>query len=86
MNISALFGHMDMLPFVYGFFIFVNIILLGWKLKTGRIFSFAVDIGVFWMVFSMHSGSMTGALAALIAATLVSAVLPMLFSKKRATA
>lgn len=83
MNILGLFSHVDALPFVYGVFIFVNLVLLVWKLKTGKIFSFALDIAVFWGIFQMHSGSMTGALAALIAATLSSAVLPMLFSRKR---
>lgn len=82
MNIGALFGHMDLLPFVYGFMIFVNLFILAYKFKKRMILSFIIDIAVFWAIFNMHSGSMTGALAALIAATFSSMFLPLIFRRR----
>jgi hypothetical protein len=86
MNVTGLFGHVDALPFIYGLFIAINLVILVLKIKHFKLFSAAVDIAVFWAIFHMHGGSMTGSLAALIAATVSSLVLPMVFRRRPRTA
>lgn len=70
-------GHMDVTPLAYGLVVFIGISLLWWKLTTGRWLSFFIDIGVFYAVFSMHGGSMTGGMAAAVAALLAGIFFPL---------
>ena len=83
MNLTGMFAHVDALPFIYGLFIAINLVVLVIKVKKFKIFSAAIDIAVFWGIFHMHGGTMTGSLAALIAATISSLVLPLMFKPKR---
>lgn len=89
MGLMGMFGHVDALPFIYGLMIALNLIILVVKIKKHKWFSVVIDCAVFYGIFSMHGGSMTGSLAALIAATVTSLALPLMFrgkTKARATA
>lgn len=63
-------------PVVYGVVILIGIATLWYKLVRGRIGSFLTEAGVFWLVFSLHGGTMTGGMAAAVAALLAGFVLP----------
>jgi hypothetical protein len=70
-------GHLDIAPLVYGLVVFIGLSIMWWKLTTGRWLSLAIDIGVFYLVFSMHGGSMTGGMAAAVAALLAGIFFPL---------
>lgn len=74
-------GHLDIMPLVYGLVVFIGLSVMWWKLTTGRWLSLAIDIGVFYLVFSMHGGSMTGGMAAAIAALLAGLFFPLLLRR-----
>ena len=76
MNIAL--GHIDLAPLLYGFIMFVGIVVMWLKLISGRWLSLAADIGVFWLVFSLHGGTMAGGFAAMVAALLAGLFLPMM--------
>lgn len=63
-------GHIDMMPLFYGVIMFLGIWSMWAKLMSGNIFGFAIEAGVFWLVFSMHGGTMAGGFSAMIAALL----------------
>lgn len=69
------------MPLVYGLVVFIGLSVMWWKLTTGRWLSLAIDIGVFYLVFSMHGGSMTGGMAAAIAALLAGLFFPLLLRR-----
>lgn len=69
-------GHIDVAPILYGVIIFLGIWSMWHKLRTGKILAFCVEIGVFWLVFAMHGGSMTGGMAAAVAALIAGTILP----------
>lgn len=81
MNFLGMFGHIDALPFIYGVMIALNLIIFIVKLKKGMLLSAAIDGAVFWGVFQMHGGTMTGSLAALIAATIASLIVPVILRR-----
>ena len=66
--ITLLHGSLE--PLLYGALIFLGLSSMYWKLSTGRYLGFAVEAGVFWLVFSLHGGTVTGGLAATVAALL----------------
>ena len=78
--LSVLYGSFE--PLLYGVLIFLGLSSIYWKLKTGRYLSFAVECGVFWLVFSLHGGTVTGGLAATVAA-LLSGIAIQLFGGRR---
>lgn len=63
-------GHIDLGPLLYGLVIFIGLWSMWRKLITGRLFGFVVEASVFWLVFSLHGGTMTGGFAATFAALL----------------
>ena len=77
MNILAMFGHVDALPIIYGLAIFVGMLIILVKIKRGWWLGAIIDVLVFWFVFTLHGGTMTGALAATIAALLAGLVFPI---------
>lgn len=78
---NVLLSHIDWGPIVYGLVIFVGLLIMWFKLINGRFLSLFIDIGVFWLVFTLHGGTMTGGFAATIAALLAGTVFPMLIRR-----
>jgi hypothetical protein len=78
---NAFLGHLDFMPIVYGLVMFVGLSVLFQKLITGQLISLAIDIGVFWFVFSLHGGTMTGGFSAMIAALLAGITFPYMFRR-----
>jgi hypothetical protein len=75
MDIFGLLGHMDMTPLVYGTIMFLGIWSMWHKLTHGRVGGFAIEAGVFALVFWLHGGSMAGGFSAMICALLAGQVL-----------
>jgi hypothetical protein len=75
---NAFLAHIDLMPLVYGIFMFVGLAYTWNKILHGRVLSVCLDIGVFWLVFNLHGHSMTGGFAAMVAAALASAFFPMM--------
>lgn len=69
-------GHLDLAPLIYGFVIFIGLWSMWSKLASGKFLAFGIEVFVFWLVFSLHGGSMTGGMAAAFAALLAGFVLP----------
>lgn len=69
-------AHIDFMPIVYGVVMFIGLAVLFRKLVTGRIISLGIDIAVFWFVFALHGGSMTGGFSAMVAALLAGITFP----------
>jgi len=69
-------GHLDLGPLIYGFIIFIGLWSMWSKLIRGMFLAFAIEVAVFWLVFSLHGGSMTGGMAAAFAALLAGFVIP----------
>lgn len=69
-------GHLDLAPLVYGFVIFLGLWSMWAKLVRGMFLAFGIEVLVFWLVFSLHGGSMTGGFSAAIAAMFAGFVLP----------
>ena len=74
--------HGSLEPLIYGLVIFMGIISMFYKLINGHILSFFIEIGVFWLVFKLHSGTMTGGFAATLAALLCGAIIPWMIRSK----
>jgi hypothetical protein len=64
-------------PVLYGVVVILGICTLWWKLITGRITSFLLEAGIFWLVFSLHGGTMTGGMSAAVAALLGGFLIPL---------
>lgn len=71
MDLFALLGHMDMTPLFYGVVMFLGIWSMWHKIKVGRYLGFALEAGIFLLVFKLHGGSMAGGFAAMVAALIV---------------
>lgn len=69
-------GHVDLTPLVYGLVIFCGIFSMWWKLTHGKWLTFAVEAGVFALVFKLHGGTMAGGFAATVAALLAGLIIP----------
>jgi len=74
--------HLDIMPHVYGIVIFLGLWSMWAKLTSGRFIALVIEAGVFWLVFSLHGGSMAGGFAAAIAALLAGSVFPRMIGKK----
>ena len=71
---SGFFGHIDAAPLFYGLLLAIGMLSLLRKLLVLDLVALAVELGVFYIVFSMHKGTMTGGFAAAIAALIVGLV------------
>lgn len=69
-------GHIDVAPILYGIIVFLGIWSMWHKITHGKYLAFLVEVSVFVLVFMMHGGSMTGGMAAAVAALIAGTVLP----------
>ena len=75
---NAFLAHLDLMPMFYGILMFLGLAYTWHKLIHGQIVSVGLDMFVFWLVFTLHGGSMAGGFSAMIAAALSSLFFPMM--------
>jgi len=68
---SGFFGHMDAAPLFYGLLLAIGILSMLHKLLKLDWLTLGVEVTVFYIVFSMHKGTLTGGLSAAICALIV---------------
>lgn len=78
---NMLLSHLGLEPLLYGILIFLGLVVWAIKVQAQMWFSLAIDLGVFWLVFSLHGGTMTGGMAATVAALLSGIFLPLFIRK-----
>ena len=74
--------HGSLEPLIYGLVIFLGIISMFYKLINGKVLSFFIEIGIFWVIFKMHGGTMTGGFAATLAALLCGWIIPLMIKAR----
>lgn len=79
---GVLLSHIGLEPIIYGIIVALGLIVWTVKFKMGQWLSLGVDIGVFWLVFSLHGGTMTGGMAAAMASLICGLILPLMFRKR----
>lgn len=79
MNVLLL--HIDWGPIIYGLLMFVGLLVMYYKLLNGKWLSLFIDIGVFYLVFTLHGGTMAGGFSAMIAALLAGLVFPYMLRR-----
>jgi hypothetical protein len=70
-TMNAFLSHIDMAPVFYGVILAVGIFSMLRKLLRFELITFSVELSVFYIVFRMHSGTLTGGLSAAICALIV---------------
>ena len=76
-------AHMDITPLFYGIVMFLGIWSMWHKLTRGQLFGFALEVGIFGLVFSLHGGTMAGGFAAMVCALLAGSIFPTLARRKK---
>jgi hypothetical protein len=51
------------------------------KLVNGAFIALTIEVSIFWLVFSLHGGSMAGGFAAAIAALLAGTIFPRMLKR-----
>ena len=69
-------SHIDLQPLFYGFIVAVGLMVVAYHIFTFKIMAVMVDIAVFILVFWMHGGTLTGGMAAAVAALICGLVIP----------
>lgn len=67
----AAFSHIDAAPLFYGVLLAIGVFSMLHKVKTSQWLTLAVEIFTFYVVFSMHKGTLTGGMSAAICALIV---------------
>lgn len=70
----AAFSHIDAAPLFYGVLLAIGVLSMLHKVKTSQFLVLGVEIIVFYVVFSMHKGTLTGGMSAAICALIVGLV------------
>ena len=78
---NAFLAHLDVMPLFYGILMFMALAYSWHKLMTGQFVSVGIDMAVFWLVFSLHGGTMAGGFSAMIAAALSSIFFPIIMKR-----
>ena len=73
---NVLLYQLNVDPLVYGVIMFFGLWIMMIKLARGAWTSVAMDVLVFWLVFKLHGGTMSGGFSAMIAALLAGLVFP----------
>ena len=68
---NAFFGHIDAAPIFYGVLLAIGVLSMLRKLLQFDWVTLGIELFVFYVVFSMHKGTMTGGFAAAICALIV---------------
>ena len=71
LNMSGFFGHIDAAPLFYGLLLAIGIFSMLKKLLTFDWLTLTIEVIVFYVVFSMHKGTLTGGMSAAICALIV---------------
>ena len=74
--------HLDVMPLIYGITIFLGLWSMWSKLVHYQFIAFLIEASVFWLVFSLHGGTMAGGFAAAIAALLAGFFFPRMLRRK----
>jgi hypothetical protein len=81
---NAFLSHIDMGPLFYGVILAIGIIIVFIKLITGAWQSLAIEVFIFWAVFSMHKGTLTGGMAAAVASSIAANIIVLILLLRRA--
>jgi hypothetical protein len=73
---NVLLSHIDLQPLFYGVIIILGIAMVIIHFIHGKIGAVILDLTIFILVFWMHGGTMTGGMAAAVAALLGGIILP----------
>lgn len=79
MNVLLL--HIDWGPIIYGLLMFIGLLVMYYKLLNGKWLSLFIDCAVFYLVFTLHGGTMAGGFSAMIAALLAGLVFPYMLRR-----
>ena len=79
MLVNLLSANMDAV--FYGVIIFAGLLSMLVKFKAGKYLAFTSEVLVFWLVFQLHGGSMTGGFAATVASLLAGIFFPFLLRR-----
>lgn len=74
-------AHIDVMPLVYGFVIFIGLWSIWAKLIRGKFLALTIEVSVFALVFSLHGGTMAGGFAAAVAALLAGTIFPRMIRR-----
>lgn len=69
-------AHIDVMPLLYGVVMFIGIWSMWRKLVSARFIALIIEVAVFFLVFKLHGGTMSGGFAAMTAALIAGFVLP----------
>lgn len=70
-TMNGFFGHIDAAPLFYGLLLAIGIFSMLRKLLALDWLTLTVEVLVFYVVFSMHKGTLTGGMSAAICALIV---------------
>ncbi len=70
-------SHLDSAPILYGVIIILGMATIWWKFARGNYTAALIEIAIFMVVFKLHSGTMTGGMAATVAALLGGFLFPI---------
>ena len=74
--------HGSFEPIIYGIIIFLGLYSMWWKFTRGKILAGLVEVFVFWLVFKLHGGSVTGGFAATVASLLAGLIIPITLPRR----
>ena len=69
-------SHIDLQPLFYGIIIAIGLMVVAYHIFTFKIGAVIIDIAVFCLVFWMHGGTLTGGMAAAVAALICGLIIP----------
>jgi putative flippase GtrA len=74
-------SHIGLEPIIYGLVIAFGLLVMWVKFAMKQWLSLVVDIVVFWLVFTLHGGTMTGGMAAAVAALVCGLIFPFILRR-----
>lgn len=78
---NLLLSHLGLEPLIYGVVIFLGLAVMWFKAISGMWISLTIDVFVFWLVFTLHGGTMAGGMAAAVAALLAGIFMPLMIRR-----